>query len=387
MGKGTATLIMGEPLAATDGPVTVIGGGIVGASVAYHLASLASGIEVVLVDSGEAGGATEAGAGIVSPWLDSDPRPAYRQLTFAAARAYPHLVAELGASDEIDAGYEVVGALHLAPDDRLAELKRQADAVRASDGPEIGEVAVLDAEEATRRFPALDGRAGAVWLSGAARVAGNRMRSALLTQARRAGMRELSGRASLDVRSGRVVGVRVGEEAIKAAAVVLAAGAWSAEIARTVGAEIDVLPQRGQIVHLQVDGADTARLPIIQSTWTNHYLLAFPGSRIVIGATRESVGFDHRITCGGLAQVLAEALDVAPGLRDATVVETRVGFRPTSGDGLPRLGRLQSEPRVIVVTGAGHYGLTVGPYLGRLAAEIVTGNRLSLDISAFDPQR
>lgn len=189
------------------------------------------------------------------------------------------------------------------------------------------------------------------------------------------------------MRSGRVVGIRVGDEAIPAAAVVLAAGAWSAEVGRTVGADLDVRPQRGQIVHLHVASADTARLPIVRSTWTNHYLVAFAGSRIVIGATRESAGFDRRVTCAGLNQVLTEALDVAPGLRDATVAETRVGFRPTSGDGLPLLGRLAAEPRVLVATGVGHYGLTVGPYLGMLAAEIVTGQRPAVDISPFDPQR
>jgi len=370
-----------------DGPVAVIGGGIVGASVAYHLTTMAGGTEVVLVDNGQPGAATGAGAGIVSPWLENDPRPAYRELTFAAARSYPRLVAALGATGEIDTGYEVTGALNLAPEDELAELARRAESVRVGDGPEIGDVAVLDAAEATQRFPPLEGRAGAVWVSGAARVDGNRMRSALLTHARHLGMRELSGRARLDVRSGRVVGIRVGEEAIPAAAVVVAAGAWSAAVGQSLGAEIDVSPQRGQIVHLHLDGADTARLPIVQSRWTNHYLLAFGGCRIVVGATRESVGFDRRVTCAGLAQVLTEALDVAPGLRDATVVEMRVGFRPTSGDGLPLLGRLQAEPRVIVATGVGHYGLTVGPYLGMLAAEVVAGHKPALDISPFDPER
>lgn len=372
---------------APDGPVAVIGGGIVGASVAYHLTTLAAGTEVVLVDSDEPGAATGAGAGIVSPWLESDPRPAYRELTFAAARAYPQLAAALSVDGEADPGYEVVGALNLAPNDQLVELADRAEGVRASGGLEIGEVEVLDAAEATRRFPPLEERAGAVWVSGAARVDGNTMRSALLAQARRAGIRELHGRARLDLRSGRLVGIRVGEDAIPAAAVVIAAGAWSADVGHTAGAEIDVRPQRGQIVHLHLDDTNTAQLPIVQTTWTNHYLLAFAGSRVVIGATRESVGFDPRITCAGLAQVLTEALNTAPGLRDATILETRVGFRPTSRDGLPLLGRIPAEPRVIIATGAGHYGLTPGPYLGMLAAELVTGHEPAMDISAFAPLR
>jgi D-amino-acid dehydrogenase len=153
---------LGEPPGpVADGPVAVIGGGIVGASVAYHLTSLAPGTDVVLVDSDEPGAATGAGAGIVSPWLESDPRPGYRELTFAAARAYPQLVADLSATGESDCGFEVVGALNLAPEDELPGLLRRAEAVRGSDGPEIGEVAVLDAAEATRRFPPLDRRAGA----------------------------------------------------------------------------------------------------------------------------------------------------------------------------------------------------------------------------------
>ncbi len=147
---------------APDGPVAVIGGGIVGASVAYLLTTLAAGKEAVLVDSNEPAAATGAGAGIASPWLESDPRPAYRELTFAAARAYPQLEAALGANGEADPSYEVVGALNLAPNDQLAELARRTDSVRASGGLEIGEVAVLDAAEATRRFAPLEERAGAV---------------------------------------------------------------------------------------------------------------------------------------------------------------------------------------------------------------------------------
>ena len=101
----------------------------------------------------------------------------------------------------------------------------------------------------------------------------------------------------------------------------------------------------------------------------HHYLLAFPGGRVVVGATREAgAGFDHRVTAAGQRQVLDAALALAPGLADATVLETRVGFRPVTPDGFPLLGAVPGLGGLVVATGLGANGLTYGPLMGVLAA-------------------
>ena len=98
---------------------------------------------------------------------------------------------------------------------------------------------------------------------------------------------------------------------------------------RPTGLAVPVEPQRGQIMHISLGEVDTSRWPVLLPGAGGHYMLAFDGGRIVAGATRETgSGFDYRITPGGLAEILEQALAVAPGLAGGTYTETRVGFRP-----------------------------------------------------------
>jgi D-amino-acid dehydrogenase len=114
------------------------------------------------------------------------------------------------------------------------------------------------------------------------------------------------------------------------------------------------------------------------------YLLGFD-DRIVAGATHEDVGFDARVTAGGQHAVLRTALDLAPGLSEATVLETRVGLRPATSDGLPLVGEV--APTIHVATGLGAWGLTLGPLLGELAAQHALGDELPERLAFLDPGR
>ena len=113
-----------------------------------------------------------------------------------------------------------------------------------------------------------------------------------------------------------------------------------------------------------------------------HYLLAFGGGRVVAGATREAEsGFDYRVTAAGQREVLDNALAVAPGLADATLAETRVGFRPGTPDGLPILG--PDPPGPVVSTGFGAGGLTNAPFAGKLVAAVALGEDPGFDLTPF----
>ena len=252
---------------------------------------------------------------------------------------------------------------------------------------EIGEVRFLGSGGPGELFPYLNPGLAGVFLSGAARVSGEMFRAALCQAAIRAGTRRLLGAAVLEASGDAVVGVRMAGEFIPSDTVVVAAGAWSTELCRPLGLELALEPQRGQIMHLRLPGADTGTLPIVLPALSDYYLIGFPASRIVIGATRESeAGFDFRITAGGVAEVLQEGLRVAPGLKEATLAEIRVGFRPLSKDGLPLLGRVPSISGLVIATGLGPYGLTVGPYVGSLAAQLAVGPPAH-ELTGFEPDR
>jgi D-amino-acid dehydrogenase len=116
----------------------------------------------------------------------------------------------------------------------------------------------------------------------------------------------------------------------------------------------------------------------------DQYQVSWPGSRVVVGATRETgSGFDRRVTAGGVRHVLDEALRVAPGLADAELLQVRVGLRPMTPDLLPVIGRVPGRPEVVVVTGHGPSGLTLGPYSGRLAADLALGHPVDADLAPF----
>ncbi len=192
----------------------------------------------------------------------------------------------------------------------------------------MGDVSRLSAKEAQALFPPLRAGLGGIFISGGGRVDGRSLTACLLRAAGSRGATILQGHAAVAVEAERVVGVDVAGERIPADCVVVTAGAWIGPGAAGVGPRLAVEPQRGQIVHLRLEGARTEDWPVILPPGS-HYIVPFDSGRIVAGATRETgSGFDYRITAAGQAEVLAEALGIAPGLGVATVLETRVGFRP-----------------------------------------------------------
>ncbi|MBX6341940.1 MAG: FAD-dependent oxidoreductase, partial [Thermomicrobiaceae bacterium] len=226
-----------------------------------------------------------------------------------------------------------------------------------------------------------------LFVSGSARMDGRRLRDALQRAAQRRGATVLRGDAR-PVREGdRVTAVEVDGRRIGADAVIVAAGAWSPRIGEQVGVRIPVYPQRGQILHLEVPGAAAGRWPIVLG-FHSHYILTFPESRVVAGATREDgAGYDVRMTAGGVHEALSEALRVAPGLASATLREVRIGLRPASPDHLPLLGRAPGLANVYLATGHGPSGLQLGPYSGAAVADLALGLRVDLDLAPYAPGR
>ena len=360
--------------------VIVVGAGILGASTAYHLAR--EGCEVTLIDRADEGRATAAGAGIVCPWGAPSEDEARYALLSGGARHYSQLVAMLAEDGEHDLGYAKVGSLYVPDPDELDAVERRARA-QAVDAPEAGRIERLSPAEARSLFPPLRPDRPRLFVSGGARVDGRRVAAALRRASAKRGAQVINGSAELALLGSRISGVRVDGELIEADAVVVAAGAWASKILEPVGVRLAVAPQRGQIIHLRLPGTDTARWPVLRPL-NSYYLLAFEDSRVVIGASRETnSGFDHRLTAGGVAEVLNAGLAVAPGLASWTLHEVRIGFRPMADDDRPRLGRAPGVDNLIVGNGLGPSGLSMGPYSGALLANLTLGKPTELALEPF----
>lgn len=357
----------------------VVGGGIVGSSVGYHLAR--AGVETLLVDRRDAGRATTAGAGIVSPETSS--RTAdddWFAFGTDAGDYYPDLVSRLEADGVDDTSYGRVGLIAAAVDDD--ELGSYEDAIARIEArrEKLPNIEAIEPSAATDRVPALAEPQRAFHVPDAARVNGQTFANALREAGRTHGLetaeRDVTRIGTRDhpgSRDARVTGVETADGSrIDADRVVIAGGAWSPAFGDDLGLEIPVEPKRGQIVHLDLPEADTGTWPVLKA-FRHHYIVPWPDGRLVAGATRETgSGFDPRVTAGGLREVLDEALRLAPGLDDATVIEHRVGLRPASADGVPVLGAAPDVEGAYLATGHGATGLTLGPYSGKLVADHIT---------------
>jgi glycine/D-amino acid oxidase-like deaminating enzyme len=379
----------------TSCDVVVVGAGMVGAACAFHAAS--AGLRAVLVDRGPvAGGTTGAGEGnlLVS---DKEPGPELA-LALLSARLWRELTERhaLGRTAE----YEPKGGLVVASgQDGLRALLDFAAAQRRS-----GVEAVPVPADGLRDLePHLaEGLAGGVHYPQDAQVQPALAAARLVRAARDLGAEARLGTtvtAVLRTPGGTVRGVRTDRGDIHAPAVVNAAGTWGGEVAALAGVRLPVLPRRGFVLVTEPLPARTVRHKVYAADYvadvasdsaalqTSAVVEATAAGPVLIGASRERVGFDRTFSLPVARRLAAQALALFPVLRDVAVLRAYVGFRPYLPDHLPAIG---PDPRVPGLHHAcGHEGAGIGlaPATGHLIAQCLTGARPDLDLVPFRPDR
>lgn len=367
----------------------VVGGGIVGMSTAYHLVS--SGARTLLLDRDDVGKATWAGAGILSPETSSNESETWFELALAAIAYYPNLIAALAAQGAGETGYarmeQLIVAVSEDEDAPFAALAKRMRVREQQRGQSPDDLQEIDAHAARKFFPALAPLRHVLLFRRAARVDGRLLTDAMRQAALQRGLEiRKADVQELEVADQTVSGVSLAGERISSSAVVIAGGAWSSKFAVQLDVQIPIEPQRGQIIHLSLPGTNTSHFPII-TPFHGHYILPFAERRIVVGATREFVGFEPNTTAAGIRQVLGEALRVAPGLADATIAEIRVGLRPATPDHLPILGAIPHIKNVYLAAGHGATGLQLGPYSGKLIADLISDRATEFSLDGFSVTR
>ncbi|MER6397414.1 FAD-binding oxidoreductase [Kitasatospora sp. NBC_01246] len=372
--------------------VVVVGAGVVGAACAYYAAR--AGLAVAVIDRGPvAGGTTGAGEGnlLVS---DKEPGPEL-DLALLSTRLWRELAEELGAAVE----YEPKGGLV------VADTPARQDALRAF-AAEQGTVGVTAEEIPGERLRELEphlapGLAGGFLYPQDAQVQPALAAAHLLRAARRAGAVLHTGetvRAVTTGPDGAVRGVVTDRRRLAAPAVINAAGTWGGELAALAGVHLPVLPRRGfvlvteplpRIVRRKVYAADYVADVASGSAalQTSAVVEGTPGGPVLIGASRERVGFDRTLSVEVLHRLAAQAAALFPVLADVSVVRAYRGFRPYLPDHLPAIG---ADPRVPGLHHAcGHEGAGIGlaPATGLLISEQLTGKRPELDLAPFRADR
>ena len=360
--------------------VAIAGAGLIGGSIAWELAS--AGLRVGLFDKGEPGQeASWAGAGILSPAPESPAMIPLVSLGKASIDLYPGFVAQVEGDSGLPAGYRPKGTLQaLFSRDAGREL---STVVALHHGLGLRAEA-LSAEEAREIEPALSTEVEAAILRPDEASVDNRsLTRAILEAARRRGVEILAGAPASGVlrEGGRIVGLSINGERVSAEFTVIASGCFSANISG-VEPYAPVRPAKGQMIALRAGGLEIERV-----LWSDKvYLVPRNDGRILAGATVEYVGFDKRVTAGGLDRILQPAIELAPELTSARVEESWAGLRPDSPDHLPILGPTDVDG-LLMATGHFRSGILLAPITARLVREWITDGRVSVDWERFSPMR
>lgn len=361
----------------------VVGGGLVGVSLGYELVS--RGANVHVVDAGFPGQATRAGAGIISPETTVHPHPQFFDLAMRAGEHHRRLADSLGGPGT-ENGYEPCSLLRVALGPGEDPFFRETASLMGARTPGVLEPCGVD--EAQAMFPPLTRPRQVLVHRGAARVDGSLLRDRLLHEAIGQGLTVRSGKVDgLRTNGDRVQSVSVDGAWVPCGSLALCGGAWTAQLSGLLGVDLPVSPQKGQIVHVHLPGKDSAGWPIVQPV-LGYYLVPWPDGRVACGGTVEpEAGFDTRSTVAGARELLREAVKLAPGLADATLLHIKNGLRPATPDDMPLLGAVPGLDNAFVATGHGANGLLLGPYSGRLLAELISDGSPSFNLHPFRPDR
>ncbi|WP_461243542.1 NAD(P)/FAD-dependent oxidoreductase [Secundilactobacillus muriivasis] len=343
--------------------IAIIGGGIVGASTAYYLSTLPGGdqLDVTLYDDG-VGQATKAAAGIISPWLSKRRNKQWYQLATDGASLLMTLARKANLSTEI---YHQTGTIVTRTNEKdLHELYTLAQE-RQAESPDMGEVALLSAEEVQARLPLLTRPQPGVWVSGGARLDGQALVEELLTQAQQVNLTVKQERVSFD-HEGQLI---ASAGAKRFDQIVVAAGAWLPELLAPMGIKVAVRPQKGQLIVLNVPDYPTQEnMPVLMPEGERDFI-PFGHGKLVVGATHDDEGqFDLSVTQDATTDLLSSAQYFDDQLTADSIIGTKVGTRAYTADFAPFFGRLQSHPKLLVASGLGASGLTTGPLIGQLLA-------------------
>jgi sarcosine oxidase subunit beta len=380
--------------------VIVVGGGVIGTSVAYRLAG--RGRKVILVEKGDlASGAS--GSCDTSIFLQSKNAGIHLQLALASAEIFKGLGDELGHDIE----YHVKGGMILI--ETADELKVMEGFVARQRQTGL-QVEIIDRKEASRRQRGLAGHLVAATFSPQDGDV-NPMELALgfAKAARRLGVEILLNRevTGCIVRGGHVEGVETAQGPLHAPVVVNAAGAWAPLIGKMAGLDLPIRPRRGQIM-ITEPVAPYIGQQILSASYIvakyNADKLRDSGDRAVqlgvglslsqtekgnifIGGTREFVGYDVSNTHEAIGTVLKNALRFVPGLGPMHIIRTMGGLRPYTPDGLPLIGFADRPTGFFMAAGHEGDGIALSPVTGKIVADLIVAGKTFLDVSALDPSR
>lgn len=361
--------------------VAVIGGGVIGTSIAYQLAK--KGVEVTLLEKGLlGGGASNAAAGMLGAQVESDFPGPMVELCLESRRMFPALSRELKERTGLDIEWNGSGLLRLAGDSEEANQLEE----RGRWQRERGERAEWwNRETLRRREPDLDSSlVGGLYIPDDSQVSAPRLVQAFSQGATLLGAELLEG---VEVQGGvvdrgRVLELTTSIGRFSPGSVVLAAGAWAGFLAGELGLDLPVVSVKGESLAVR------PTRPLFDRTLFGNgcYLVPKADGRVIIGATEIRQDFTPGVSGEAIQTLLAEAFRLVPELREAEWLRSWSGVRPGTVDGLPYLGAAPGFTNLWIAGGHFRNGILLSAVTGKGMADLITENPVTT-FTPFSPER
>ena len=365
--------------------IAIIGGGVVGATAAFYLTKNQN-YEVALFDEATGQG-TSASAGIISPWLSKRRNKEWYQMVKLGAAFYPEMLDEVLAGADIpNEIYQRVGTILFTKKDKQLEDLLEIGKKRREHAPEIGALKILSPTEIKELLPIYTKEKCALFAAGGARVDGKELVTLLIQTAINNGLQFIQERAQLKQNTNEKYIVQSSSITETYDAVILANAAWLPETLAPLGFEVDIRPQKGQMVELQTSW-ETNAWPVVMPTGEKD-IIPFLNGKILIGATHEDeAGYDLELEKNILEEMVENARKQFSSLISLTDIQNgRVGTRAYTSDYAPFFGEVPQLPNVFTASGLGSTGLTSGPLVGKILSDLIMENKPALDPEKYPVQ-
>lgn len=362
----------------------VIGGGVMGCAVAWRLAQ--AGVKTTVLERSIPGAeASSAAAGILAAQEESEGPGPLTELAVLSRSRFGALAAELREATGVDVQYRETGLLRAAADETDVQTLEARYGWQRARGWRLE---WLHGDDVRAAEPALSPAIrSALFFPDDGQLEPRALARALSLAAARAGARFVTGAyvRRILVEGGRVEGVEVEGEALRAECVVVAAGSWSSLVEGVDLPARAVRPLRGQIAQIET------RPPAVRGTIVSPrggYVVGRADGRVLCGSTMEQAGYEKVVTARGLRHVLDVAVELVPALADAPVTDLWANFRPATSDRLPILGLAPQVEGLIYATGHFRNGILLCPITAEIVRDLVVSGRTALaDLSPFTAAR
>lgn len=372
--------------------VIVIGGGVIGASIAYHVAKRK--VSVVLLEKGDlASGSSGACGGTI--FLQTKNPGTHLELALESSKRFVHLEHELGFGFE----YQRNGGMIVI--EREEELRALKQFVEKQNKTGL-DVSLLDPKQARELEPSLsdkilgatfsplDAQVNPIFLTFAFIKAAQDLGAKILAHTRVTGFHRTSN---------RIESVKTDKGEIQTGTVVNAGGVYAAEIGALLDLAIPIKPRRGQLVVTEAIGPTISRCMLSAQYIAAKFnpSLAQKGGGVsieptargnfILGSTREFVGFDKSVTLAGIFHIAKQVSRIIPCLNTLNFIRVFAGLRPCTPDGLPILGTIKGLDDLVMAAGHEGDGIALAPITGEIIADLLVDNRTSYPLEEYKLER